>query len=212
MDDVDYKKGTTTVGIVCKDGVVLAADRRATLGFLVSNKDVDKIFQITNKIAMTMAGSAADGQVLAKFLKAEMDLYRLNTGVEPSLTVAASLMSNIVFERAKSFIPYFVQLILAGEDETEFVIYSLDMGGSNIKEKQYASTGSGSPMAFGVLEDSYRAGISVEEGVTMALKAISSAIKRDVFTGQGIDVVTIDKNGFRRLKTEKVPELNIGKK
>ncbi len=202
MDEQKYKKGTTTVGLVCKDGVVIAADKRATLGFLIANKDVDKIFKITDKIAMTIAGSAADGQVLAKFLKAEMDLYRLNTRIEPSLTVAANLMSNIVFERAKSFIPYFIQLILAGEDGKEFAVYSLDMGGSSIKERQYTSTGSGSPMAFGVLEDNYKEGISTEEGTKLAMKALSAAIKRDVFTGEGIDIVVIDKKGFKKIKRE----------
>lgn len=203
MDEQNYKKGTTTVGIVCKDGVILAADKRATMGFLIANKDVDKILMITDKIGMTMAGGVGDAQVLAKYLKAEMELYRLNTGIEPSVTVAANLMSTIVFERAKSYMPFFVQVILAGEDrKDEFAIYNLDMGGSNIKEKQYTSTGSGSPMAFGVLEDNYREGMNVEAGIPIAMKAINVAIRRDVFTGEGIDIVVIDKKGFRKLKAE----------
>ncbi|MBS3064282.1 MAG: archaeal proteasome endopeptidase complex subunit beta [DPANN group archaeon] len=206
MTDVQegHKKGTTTVGIVCKDAVILAADKRATLGFLIANKDVDKIFEVTSNIGMTFAGSAADGQALAKLMKAEMRLYNLNTGLAPSLTVAASLTANVVLERAKSFIPYYVQLIMGGKDTNSFSLYSLDMGGSIIQEKKFTATGSGSPMAFGVLEDGYKDNMSSEEGVQLAFKAINSAIKRDIFTGEGVNVIVIDKNGYRKVNPEQV--------
>src|SRR3990167_11547418 len=111
------------------------------------------MFEVTSNIGITFAGSAADGQALAKLMKAEMKLYHLNTGVDPSLTVAASLTANVVLERAKSFIPYYVQLIMGGKDNGEYSLYSLDMGGSIIKETKFTATGSGSPIAFGVLED-----------------------------------------------------------
>lgn len=205
MEGTNYKKGTTTVGVVCKDAVVLAADKRATLGFLVANREVEKIFKVTDRIAMTWAGAAADGQKLANFLKAEMDLYKLSTEVEPSLTVAANLMSNIIFGRAKSFIPYIVQLILGGIDEgKEFALYSLDMAGSSLKEKKFNATGSGSPMAFGVLEDNYKKGITVEQGIELAVRSIASALKRDIGTGEGVNVVVIDNKGFKKIEKEKV--------
>ncbi|MBS3064921.1 MAG: archaeal proteasome endopeptidase complex subunit beta [DPANN group archaeon] len=205
IDKEDYKKGTTTVGIVCKDSIVLAADKRATLGSLIANKDVDKIFEVTPFIGMTFAGSAADGQALAKLMKAEMRLYHLNTGMDPSLTVAANLTGNVVLERAKSFIPYYVQLIVGGKDNgNKFGVFSLDMGGSIIQEKNFTATGSGSPMAFGVLEDNWREGMSSEEGIKLAYKAINSAIKRDIFSGEGVNVVVIDKGGYRKVEPEKV--------
>jgi proteasome beta subunit len=203
MEENQQRKGTTTVGIVCKDAVIMAADKRATMGYLISNKNVEKIFKISDNIGLTIAGFASDGQMLAKLLRAEMDLYRYNTGVEPSLTVAANLLATIVFERAKSYIPYIVQLIIGGIDENnEYALYTIDMGGSIIKENQYYSTGSGSPMAFGVLEDSFKEGMTTEQGVDLATRAMISALKRDAGTGEGVEVVIIDKKGYR--KAEKV--------
>ena len=199
MEENQQRKGTTTVGIVCKDAVIMAADKRATMGYLISNKNVEKIFKISDNIGLTIAGFASDGQMLAKLLRAEMDLYRYNTGVEPSLTVAANLLATIVFERAKSYIPYIVQLIIGGIDENnEYALYTIDMGGSIIKENQYYSTGSGSPMAFGVLEDSFKEGMTTEQGVDLATRAMISALKRDAGTGEGVEVVIIDKKGYRK--------------
>lgn len=199
------KKGTTTVCVACKDAVVLAADKRATMGYLISNKEVEKIFRITDRIALTIAGAVGDGFQLARLLKAEMDVYRLNTGIEPSLTVASSLLGNIVYAQGKSFMPYIVQLILGGEDDNnEYAIYNMDMLGGNIREKQYTTTGSGSPIAFGVLEDNYKPGLTEEDAVELAIRAVSTAIKRDCATGEGVDVVVINKKGFRKLEKEKV--------
>ncbi|MEM2874173.1 MAG: archaeal proteasome endopeptidase complex subunit beta [Candidatus Nanoarchaeia archaeon] len=201
---VEAKKGTTTVGLICKDAVVLAADKRASMGYFISNKDVDKILKISDFVAMTIAGNVADAQMLARFLKAEMDLYRLNTGIEPTVGVASSLMQNILFSQGKSFLPYIVQLILAGIDEGgEFALYTLDPLGSNIKEKKYFATGSGSPMSFGLIEDAYKEGMSEEEGIQLAVRAVAAAIKRDMASGEAIDVVVINKKGFKRL--EKIP-------
>jgi len=205
MEENQQRKGTTTVGIVCKDAVVMAADKRATMGYLIANKNVEKIFKITDNIALTIAGYASDGQVLARLLRAEMDLYRYNTGVEPSLTAASNLLATIVFERAKSYMPYVVQLIMGGIDENnEYALYTIDMGGSIIKEDMYYSTGSGSPMAFGVLEDSYKENMTTEQGAELAIKALASALKRDAGTGEGVEVIIIDKKGYRKLEKEKV--------
>ncbi|MEM2954682.1 MAG: archaeal proteasome endopeptidase complex subunit beta [Candidatus Nanoarchaeia archaeon] len=204
----EAKKGTTTVGIVCKDCVIIGADKRVSMGYLISNKDFEKVFKISDRIALTIAGTAADGQMLARLLKAEIDLYKLNTNKEPTLKIAASLMQNILFSQGKTFIPYIVQLILAGIDENdEFALYTFDPLGSCIKETKYFATGSGSPMAFGVLEDSYKENLSEGEGLALLVRALSAAIKRDMATGEGIDVVVIRKNGFERL--EKIPAETI---
>ncbi|MFH0869376.1 MAG: archaeal proteasome endopeptidase complex subunit beta [archaeon] len=206
MEEGQQRKGTTTVGVVSKDAVVLAADKRATMGYLIANKDVEKILKITDTIALTIAGMASDGQMLAKLLAAEMELYRMNSGSPPSLSVAANLLANIVFERAKSYMPYYIQVIIGGLDgENEPGIYTLDMGGSLIKEKQFYSTGSGSPVAFGVLEDNYKEGITTEQAIDLAIRALSSALKRDCATGDGIDVIVIDrKGGFRRIEKDRI--------
>jgi proteasome beta subunit len=199
----EQKKGTTTLALVCKDGVVIASDRRAAMGYLIASKTTQKIFKISNHVAMTIAGSAADGQKLAEYLKAEMQLYRLGRDKEPTLTVAANMLSNIVFSRAKSFIPYYVQLILAGQEEDgSFAVYNLDMGGSTSKEADYTATGSGSPMAFGVLEDDYTPNLSSQQGMDLARRALMAAIKRDLASGDGIQIAIVDGKGYREVKTE----------
>ena len=204
MTTVEAKKGTTTISIVCKDAVIVAADKKASMGYFIANKSVDKVFRISDSIAMTIAGTAADGQMLAKYLKAEIDLYRLNIGIEPTVEIASSLMQNILFSQGKSFIPYLVLLILAGNTEKgDYAIYTLDPLGSNIREDKYYATGSGSPMALGVLEDSYRDGISEEDGVKLAIRAITSAVRRDMASGEGIDIVVINKKGYKKL--DKIP-------
>ena len=201
----NYKKGTTTIGVICKDGVVLAADKRASMGYLIANKEVDKIFKITDDIALTIAGVAADGQKLAEILSAEMELYEMRTDTKPNLTVASNLMSNILFGRAKSFLPYIVQLILGGRDkDNTYGLFTQDPSGSNIKESKFHTTGSGSPMAFGVLENDYKENMSIDEGVKLAIRAISSALKRDMATGEGVDVIVIDNKGFRRIEKSKI--------
>ena len=211
MEENQFKKGTTTVGLVCKDCVVIGADKRASMGYLIANRNMDKIIRITDKIAMSIAGSAADGQKLAKYLKAEMELYEMSVGIPPSLTVASNLMSNIVFGRAKSFIPYLIQLILAGEDNGTYCLYSLDMGGTNIREDEYTSTGSGSPIAFGVLEDSYKKGMSEKEGVKVIIRALDAAMKRDMATGDGMSVYVINKEGIRKIEQKDIDEVIKGK-
>lgn len=201
---VKAKHGTTTVSVVCKDAVIIAADNRASMGYLIANKSCDKIFKISDQIGMTIAGNAGDGQMLARLLKAEIDLYRLNVGIEPSLEVAASLMQNILFSQGKSWLPYLVQLIIAGIDEKGgFAIYTLDPLGSSIKETKFYTTGSGSPMVFGVFEDSYKDNMTEEEGIQLAIRAIYSAIKRDMGSGEAIDVIVINKKGYKKL--DKIP-------
>jgi len=204
-EKIEQKKGTTTVGMVCRDGIVLAADKRASMGWLIANKEIEKIFQVSNWLAITVAGGVADAFSVVKLLKAELDLYRLNTSIEPSLTVAANLLGTIVYSSFKSYMPYMTQLIVGGLDDKEtFALYDVDPSGAVLRNFKYTTTGSGSPMVYGVLEDSYRENMSVDDGVQLAIRAVSAAMKRDVFSGEGIDVIVIDKKGFRRIDKDKV--------
>jgi len=204
-EKIEQKKGTTTVGLVCKDAIVLAADKRASMGWLIANKEIEKIFQVSNWLAITVAGGVADAFSVVKLLKAELDLYRLNTSIEPSLTVAANLLGTIVYSSFKSYMPYMTQLIVGGLDDKEtFALYDVDPSGAVLRNFKYTTTGSGSPMVYGVLEDSYRENMSVDDGVQLAIRAVSAAMKRDVFSGEGIDVIVIDKKGFRRIDKDKI--------
>ena len=198
------KTGTTTVGIVCKDGVVLAAEKKSTMGYLVASKESQKILQIADHIAMTIAGASGDAQALARYMRAEIKLFEIQNGRRISVRGAATLLSNIL-QSSKNF-PYMVQLIVAGYDDYEGAkIFSLDAIGAVEEEKRFFSTGSGSPIALGVLEDQYREDLTVEEGAELAKRAIKAAIQRDIGSGgTGVDIVIIDKNGLRFLETQKL--------
>jgi len=198
------KTGTTTVGLVCSDGVVLASDRRATMGHFIASKDVQKIFDIDENLAMTVAGSVADAQALVRMLKAESRLYRLKYGKDMKAKNAAALLANMMFQY--KFFPYWVQLIVAGKEEDGFGVYSIDALGGTTAET-CTSTGSGSPVAYGVLESNYKEGSTVKDMVPIAAKAISMAMKRDSATGESVDVITITKSGFKRLEKEDVKKL-----
>ncbi len=191
------KTGTTTVGMICKDAVIIAAEKKSSMGYLVASKETEKVMQLDDKIAMTIAGLAADGQALARYLKAEFRLYNMHNNRRISMGAASILLSNIL--QGNKYYPFYVQLILGGYDDEEGPsVYSFDPVGSYEKEKRFFSTGSGSPMAFGVLEDGFKEGMSVDEGSKLVVRAIKAAIERDIASGgKAIDLCIITKDGLR---------------
>jgi len=210
MENTELKTGTTTMGLVCKDGIVLAADRRATSGYLIAWKKFDKIMQITDNVAVTVAGSVSDVQLLTKYLKAELRLKDIRTGRETTVKEAASLLANFVYNnvRALSMIPGISHFIVGGRDSSGFHLFDLSPDGSIVEADDYISSGSGSVMAFGVFETLYKKGLSVEEGVKLAAKGINAAVQRDIASGNGIDIVTITKDGIKKVYSKEL-ELKI---
>jgi len=191
------KTGTTTVGLICKDGVVLAAEKKATIGYLVASKEAEKILPIADHIILTIAGASGDAQALARYMKAELKLFEIQNKRRISVKGAATLLSNILQSGRWSYIPYMVEFLLAGFDEKP-AIFSLDAIGGMEEEKKFFSTGSGSPIALGVLEDRYKENISVEEGKELAIRAIKAAVERDIASGgRAIDVAIITKDGIK---------------
>jgi proteasome beta subunit len=192
---MENKKGTTTVGIICKNGVILAAEKKSTLGYLVASKETQKIIKLSDYIAMTTAGSVGDNQLLARIMRAEIKLFEIETGRRISVRAATTLLSNIL--QSYKFFPFWVQLLIAGYDEYEgFKLFSLDMIGGMEEEKEYSATGSGMPFALGVLEALYSKDIDVEKGKEIAIKAIKAAVERDIGSGgRGIDVAKITEKG-----------------
>jgi proteasome beta subunit len=201
MNDENRLKGTTTVGLKCKDGVVFATERRATMGNLIAHKATDKIFKIDDHIGATIAGGVGDAQSLMKYISAEVALYRLRNGVRISVESAATLTANIL--HSSRFYPFYVQTLLGGVDDKGPALFSLDPAGGVIGD-DVISTGSGSMVAYGVLEDRYNKDIYVEEGVEIAIRAIQSAMERDAFSGNGILVATVTEEGFKMLPEEEV--------
>ena len=202
MTSEDFKKtGTTTLGMVCKDGVVIATEQRATMGTLIAHKKTKKLYKIDNHIALATAGLVGDLQTLARYLNAEANLYRLKRDTKIPVKSAATLMSNILNQR--KFAPYYVQLIIGGYDNTGGNIFSLDAAGGAIPDK-YTSAGSGSPYVFGVLEDNYKDDITTNEGVDLAIRSITAAMNRDSASGGMINVAVINKEGFKELSEEEI--------
>ena len=195
--------GTTTVGLVCKDGVVLASDRRATMGYLIASKDIDKVYQVSDKIALTIAGGVGDAQTLIRWMTAELKLYELKHEKQPTIEAAATLLANILTQY--KFYPFFVQLLIGGVDERPR-LFSVDMLGG-ITEEKVTSTGSGSPIAYGVLEELYREEKDINTNLVVAAKAVSAAMKRDAASGERVDLTTVTKTGFKRLTKEEVSKL-----
>lgn len=200
----EYMKGTTTVGITCKDGVVLASDTRATMGTLVAHKFVRKSFMIDKHLGATVAGAVADAQALIRWVRSEATLYRMRKGEEMSVDGVSTLLANIMF--SNRYYPLIVQLIIGGIDKQGPKLYSIDPLGSSIEDKVIA-TGSGSPVAYGVLDDSFKEDMAINEGVKLAVRALRSALQRDAMTGNGIDVVKITKEGFTKLSEKEVEKL-----
>lgn len=204
--DAELKTGTTTIGMVCKDGLVLAADKRATSGYLIAWKKFDKIISITDNIAVTVAGTVSDVQLLTKYLKAELKLKDIRTRRETSVKEAASLLANFVYSniRKYSLIPGISHFIVGGKDSAGFHLYDLSPDGSIVEIDDYISSGSGSVMAFGVLETLYKKGLTVEEGVKLAAKGINAAVQRDIASGNGVDIVAITKEGVKKVFSKEI--------
>ncbi len=192
-------KGTTTIGAVCKDGVVLASDTRVTMGFYVAHKQGKKVYRIDDHIGMTIAGTVADAQRVVDILTANAQLYRINMNRPMPIHSAARLVANLLF--SARYIPLATQVLVGGVDETGPHIFNLDPFGSLTEEKS-VSTGSGSPIAYGILEDKYNEGMSIAELIPVIIKAVNAAMKRDVASGNSYNVIVIDENGYRELTEE----------
>lgn len=204
LQDKVYK-GTTTVGIVCKDGVVMATEKRATMGNFIASKRAKKIYRISERVAMTTAGSVGDAQFLVRLIKVEMNLYEIKKEERPSVRAIATMTSNLL--NSVRYFPYLVQLLIGGIDDRGASIYSIDPIGGAIEETDIVATGSGSPMAYGVLEDAYKEGITVDEGVELVVRAIYSAMRRDSASGDGIDIVKITEDEYYELSRDEVEQI-----
>jgi len=200
------KTGTTTIAIVCKDGVVLAADRRMTMGYMIAGRKFEKITILNEDTAMTMAGLVSDAQLLTKVIKAQLRLDTIRRGKKPSTKEIANLVGNLVYSNIRKFstIPGIVGFMLAGRDDKGYHLYDIGVDGSLGLQDEYYSEGSGSEFAFGVLEAGYNKDMFVDEGVKLALKALNSALQRDVASGSGYDIIAITKEGAKKILEKEI--------
>jgi proteasome beta subunit len=195
-----YFPGATTLGITCKDGVILASEKRVSLGYLVVSKTGKKVFKVTETIGAACAGLMGDMQILLREVSAYAKIFELESGRKISVRSVAKVLSNMLFERR--YFPYITQTIVGGVDDEGASIYILDPYGSVIQDK-YATVGTGAEIAIGVLETGYRDGLTLEDGRELAIRAMKSAMARDAVSGNGIDILIISKNG---IKEETIPQ------
>ncbi len=195
------KTGTTTVGMVCRDGVVLAADKRATAGNMIVDKRADKVHLISEDLAVTIAGTVSDAQLIIKLIRAELKLKEMRTNKKASLKEAANLLGGILYSniRRMSMLPGIAHFLLAGKDSSGVHLYDLFPDGSVTWIKDFVSSGSGSVFAYGVLETQYQPEMSTADGVKLAVKCVNTALQRDSASGNGIDVIVVTAKEVKRV-------------
>jgi len=197
-------EGTTTIGLTCSDGIVFATDKRASWGGFIASKKARKSFNINDTVGATVAGSVGDAESLMRLIQAETRLYEMNNGEKMSTEAVSVLMANIL--QGSKYFPYMVQLLIGGYIKGKSKLFTLDPIGGLIEEK-LASTGSGSPMAYGILDLEYKEDVTVQNNIPLALKALKSAMSRDSHSGDGVELVTITKDGFKTYSEEEVKGL-----
>jgi proteasome beta subunit len=183
---------TTIVGIKTSEGVVLGSDKRASKGFFIGSKIVQKIAKIDDTLAVAIAGQLSDAEHIIKLTKAERRLMELRRGFPLTIRESTRLIANIAYSGLRNYQPYYVELLVAGVDKDGSHVYAADMSGA-ITEEDFASSGSGSPIAYGVLESLYHTEITNTQASDIALRAVSAAMERDPGSGNGINILEIQK-------------------
>ena len=192
--------GTTTVAIKVKDGVVLCADMRASAGYFIANNNTMKIQKIEQHVGLTLAGGVADAQNIVDVLRYHANVHRIQNQ-EPIPIKSLARLTSLMFHQNRGY-PFIADILVGGYDNQGPQLFNIDMFGS-VEEKNYVTTGSGSPVAYGLLEEEYRDNLTLDEAKLIALRAVKAAITRNIGTGDGINVALIDKNGFQMLDNER---------
>jgi len=200
-------KGTTTVGVICRDGVILASDTRVTMGFFVAHHKGKKVYKIDDHLAMTISGNVADAQRTVEILRVNAQLYRLNTARPMPVSSAARLVANLLF--SSRYAPLIAQVLVGGMDDSGPHVFAIDPFGS-ITEENCVATGSGSPLAYGVLEDRFKQDAPIKDMLPIVVRAVDSAMRRDAASGDSFDVSIIDKKGYRELNEKEKRSVMAG--
>jgi len=202
QESQESMKGTTTIGVVFAGGVILATEKRATMGYMIASKKAKKVYQVADRIGMTTAGGVGDAQQLARILTVECNLYQIRRSRPITVGAAATLLSNYLNQNR--YFPYYVQLLVGGVDSKGPSVYSVDAMGGATREEDIVATGSGSPMAYGVLEDRFHKNMTEDEAIDIAIRGLKSAMKRDAGSGEGMHIVVIMKDKYHVLSDEEL--------
>ena len=191
------KTGTTTIGIKLKDGVILASDQRATMSNLIAHSHVQKVYQLSDNIGMTIAGVVGDAQLMVRYMQSEISIYSMKKGAPMSVTAAATLVASVIRQG------FYLGLIVGGYDRTGGHVFSIDGAGGYI-EDNYMSVGCGSVFGLGSLESKFKENMTKVEGIAVAITALNSARRRDNCTGDGMLVSYIGPDGYEEIPVEEI--------
>jgi len=214
--DAELKKnilstGTSLVGLVCKDGVVMASDRRVTMGGqLVSEKDFRKTIQVNDYLVMSIAGTVSDAQVSLRMITAQLKIKELQDKKRPTISECANFLATMKFQniRRPSMIPPIVANLISGFDEDgKVTLYNVTPDGAIKEIENYDASGSGMQYIWGLLERQYKPDLTIEQGIELAIESIKSSSERDTASGNGIDVFTITKEGIKHVAKQRVESL-----
>ena len=194
-----YMPGATAVGITFDGGVVFASEKRIAYGNFLVSKNTKKTYSLTDKVGTSVAGLVADMQILVLQIKALAKIRKMELKRDVPQNSIAKMMSNMMYERR--FFPLLTQVIVGGVVGKPS-IFTLDPLGSVLPD-DYAAVGTGAEMALGVLDHQYKANMSEKEATDLAIKSVKAATMRDSFSGDGIDVLVITKQGTKEF-TEKL--------
>lgn len=198
------KTGTTTLGIMCSDGIVIAADKRSTAGNLIYGREEEKVVPIVDDICVTTAGTVSDIQRFVRLVKAELKLVEVRTSRKVTVKETANILTSMVYASFRQTMGVFgaVDFLVAGRDATGFSLYEAGWDGIIDKKEKYFATGSGMVFALPIIESKWKKGINVQEGIQLAVEAINAAQLRDSASGSGFDVYTVTKDGLKKIVTK----------
>ena len=191
------KTGTTTIGMKVKDGVLLASDQRATMGHVIAHSEVQKVYQLSDNLGMTIAGVVGDAQLVVRYIQSEVSIYSMKRGSPMSVRAAATLVGNVMRNG------FYLGLIVAGHDSAGGHVFSVDAAGAHI-EDNFVSIGSGATFAMGSLEASYKKEMSKKEAIDVAITALNSSRKRDSASGDGMLISYIGPKGYEEIPQDQI--------
>jgi proteasome beta subunit len=200
------KTGTTTLGIVCADGIIIAADKRTTLGGqIIVDRKTDKVVQIVDNIVITTAGMASTVERLAKVVRAELKLLEVKTNRKVTVKETANLLLNMNYWGIRQFGEWeLAHFLVGGKDATGYHLFEVSADGTLKDHDEYAATGSGCVFVWPIIEQKYKKSITIQEGIKLAVEAINAAQLRDTASGSGFDVWTVTADGLKRVITRDI--------
>ncbi len=198
----DFKTGTTTVGLIATDSVVLAADMRASFGHIAYDEESQKLYKITDRIGVTNAGSVGDSLTLVRFLRSQARLYEIERDIKITPKALVTYLSNIL--NANRYYPFSAQFVMGGLNNGP-ELFEITPYGGILKRDKFAVSGSGTEPAMTTLDQNYKKGMTEEEGIAVAIKAVNAGKTRDIYSGgKSISVMVITEKGIRDLKDSEV--------